>query len=180
MHMYVSHQHHGPEKLAPLNVIPGSIRKVAVLPYRVVQHELQVLLITSSRQRRWILPKGTIEAELTLQGTGQLEAYEEAGLLGDVAQTALGTYLHPRGKRADVHVLVFPMRVNAVLPRWPEAHRRERRWLFWAAAAEAAAFPQLGRLITTFGQLWAQGDLQERIAWSASTESTERALRLAS
>ncbi len=38
----------------------------AVIPFRFRRDKLEVLLITSRRRKRWIIPKGIVEQDLTL------------------------------------------------------------------------------------------------------------------
>ena len=38
-------------------------RQSGVIPYRVRKGNLEILLITSRRERRWIIPKGIIEPD---------------------------------------------------------------------------------------------------------------------
>ena len=61
-------------------VIPQS----AVIPFRVEDGSPSVLLITSRRRKRWGVPKGLIEEWQTPRDAALEEAYEEAGVRGDL------------------------------------------------------------------------------------------------
>jgi phosphohistidine phosphatase len=100
----------------------------AVVPYRRVGSALEVLLITSRSGKRWTIPKGIVEPAMTAAASAAKEAYEEAGIRGDVGETALGSYEYTKWG-GTCHVEVFPLRVREVLDEWPESHARQRRWL---------------------------------------------------
>lgn len=50
------------------------------IPYRWYAQQLQVLLTTSRRNKRWIIPKGLIEYHLSAADSAAQEAWEEAGV----------------------------------------------------------------------------------------------------
>jgi 8-oxo-dGTP pyrophosphatase MutT (NUDIX family) len=87
-----------------------------------------ICLIMSSSGKQWIIPKGHIEADETPAATALREAWEEAGLVGSLAQEPLGMYGYEKAGRT-YEVTVFFMDVLEIAPHWPEAHRRPRRWL---------------------------------------------------
>ena len=118
----------------------------AVVPYRLVDGLLEVLLITSRRRRRWTLPKGIVERGMTAAASAAKEAYEEAGVRGDVGSVPLGAYDY-RKWGGTCRVEVYPLRVLEELDAWPEAHERERRWLPLAEAIDAVRKDDLRRLL---------------------------------
>lgn len=65
----------------------------ATVPYRIGPEGTEVLLVTS-RSRRWIVPKGSIEADIGAYGTADLEASEEAGVVRRVETNAIDFYRH--------------------------------------------------------------------------------------
>jgi 8-oxo-dGTP pyrophosphatase MutT (NUDIX family) len=103
-------------------------RQSAVAPWRRHQGQLEVLLITSRSGKRWIIPKGIVEPELSPPESAAKEAWEEAGVRGVVASASLGTYRY-RKWGGVCTVRVFPMHVTEVFDRWPECEERTRRWL---------------------------------------------------
>ena len=70
----------------------GRGTQYAALPYRVSGGVLEILLITSRRTRRWIVPKGWPVEGLEPAQCAAMEALEEAGVTGDVDRTAVGHY----------------------------------------------------------------------------------------
>jgi 8-oxo-dGTP pyrophosphatase MutT (NUDIX family) len=101
-----------------------------------------VMLVTSRETRRWIIPKGWAEKGLEPHALAAKEAYEEAGLQGEVGQEPVGTYRYIkyfRGKKSTktvpCEVTVFPLMVERQLETWPEKGQRDTRWFTPAEAA---------------------------------------------
>lgn len=113
--------------------------------------ELRVLLVTSRETRRWVIPKGWPMKRLSPSGAAAREAYEEAGLVGEVGETAIGTYTYEKRlkRRGSVtcRVEVFPLRVERQLETWPEREERTVRWFSLPEAARAVDEPDLGEMI---------------------------------
>jgi 8-oxo-dGTP pyrophosphatase MutT (NUDIX family) len=109
-------------------------RQAAVIPYRIRKARVEVALVTTSNGKRWIVPKGSIDAGERPRDTAIREAEEEAGLRGIVARTPIGRYRHVNdGDRYRVEV--FLMRVTTVRERWLEHKIRRRRWMGVGEAA---------------------------------------------
>ncbi len=112
------------------------------------------MLITSRESKRWVIPKGNVPGSMAPHRAAAREAEEEAGLIGAVCPTPLGSYRYRkrRGNGASlmVDVEVFPLAVNRELPEWKEGHERERRWFSLADAAEAVEETDLRDLIRSF------------------------------
>ncbi len=89
---------------------------------------LEVLLITSIKRKRWIIPKGIIEADMSPQASAAKEAFEEAGVLGNVSDQAIGVYTHKKWRGTCI-VEVFPLKVTEILDEWPEYDVRQREWM---------------------------------------------------
>lgn len=101
----------------------------SVIPYRIHEGELQILVVRSSQNKHWVVPKGISDPGLTLQESAAKEAWEEAGVEGEVETLPLGSYRYEKwGATCTVHV--YPMKVERVLPeaKWEESHRG-RKWL---------------------------------------------------
>lgn len=123
-----------------------------ILPYRTRNGELEVLLVTSSTRKRWIIPKGHIEPNMTSRDSAAKEAYEEAGVRGRVHRVPLGRYEHDSPQEAAI-VEVYLMEVDAELPVWPESHRRERRWMRLPEARDHVLEPGLKQLLNQLAEL---------------------------
>ena len=116
-------------------------RQFAALPFLRKKGETMVMLVTSRETHRWVLPKGWAEKRLTGPELAAKEAFEEAGLVGEIAQDPVGSYGYlkrlPGGRTLPCDVDVFPLRVERLLDDWPERRQRERRWFTLAEAAMA-------------------------------------------
>jgi 8-oxo-dGTP pyrophosphatase MutT (NUDIX family) len=62
-------------------------RQSGIIPYRRELDVLQVLLITSRKTGRWVIPKGNIGKGHNARQAAEREAYEEAGVRGNATQT---------------------------------------------------------------------------------------------
>src|SRR5690606_28829887 len=65
------------------------------LPYTIVDGQLVVLLITSRGRGKWIFPKGGQVDGMTPWETAAHEAWEEAGVSGEIEQEPIGSYYLP-------------------------------------------------------------------------------------
>jgi len=64
----------------------------AAIPYRWDEaDQLSLLLVTSRRKGCWVLPKGTVSGMLP-HASAAREAFEEAGVIGTIAETSFATY----------------------------------------------------------------------------------------
>jgi 8-oxo-dGTP pyrophosphatase MutT (NUDIX family) len=127
----------------------------AALPYRSTADGIEILLITSRRSKRWIVPKGwPIEGLEPCESAAQ-EALEEAGLSGEVHREAIGFYTYLKELRHGIdvpcQVRVFPLRVTRQHKTWAEKDVRELRWVPLLEAARMVDGPGLRRLILRFG-----------------------------
>ena len=123
-------------------------RQAAVFPYQVRNGRVEVAVITSARNRDWIVPKGRIEDGEWPWVAAAREAEEEAGLLGVVEPVPLGRCDSGNGRVIDVYVL----RVTVVLDRWPEDSIRTRRWMSFAHAT-ACLRPEFQPFVTALQHL---------------------------
>ena len=131
----------------------GASQQYAALPWRQAPG-FEILLITSRETRRWVIPKGwPMPAHSAAESAAQ-EAYEEAGIRGEMTAQAIGHYGYRKrlrgGAKKRFRVDVFAMEVTEVLDLWPEAHERARQWLSPAEAAIRVEEPELAVLIRTF------------------------------
>lgn len=106
-----------------------------VVPYRIAGNEVEVLLITSRRRKRWIIPKGIVEPDLSPAESAAKEALEEAGVTGILHPDEIGEYAYEKWG-GICHVKVFLLQVTQVLDSWEESFLRDRRWLSLPDAIE--------------------------------------------
>lgn len=127
--------------------VPAWFRQQSgVIPYRQTDHGLEVLLITSRKRKRWIIPKGVIEPELTAAASAVAEAWEEAGIRGWLHPVPVGRYRY-RKWHGVCEVEVYLMSVEQLCDTWPEVSLRRRQWFPYRQAASKLAEPALGRLV---------------------------------
>jgi len=130
-------------------------QQFGALPYRMAD-KLEILLITSRETGRWVIPKGWPMKAKTPWEAAALEAFEEAGVVGEIAQTPFGSYPYVKflksGLGRPCRVKVFPLRVVEQQEAWPEQHQRTAQWFGWADAAGAVQELRLGRIIKKFGK----------------------------
>ena len=125
----------------------------AALPYRLQGGRLWILLISSRRTRRWVIPKGWPTAGRAPHDGAAIEAMEEAGVTGAISDQALGSYRYLKDdQNLTIQVLVFPMRVDQQVLRFKEQGQRVATWFPVRKAAHLVAEPSLRRLILDFGE----------------------------
>jgi 8-oxo-dGTP pyrophosphatase MutT (NUDIX family) len=129
-------------------------RQVAALPFVKQKDGLQVLLVTSRETGRLVLPKGWTEKGKTDAAAAALEAYEEAGVKGNIAGKPIGSYNYTKiigpGFALSCIVDVYSLEVKKHLKDWPEKSQRERLWLSPSEAAHRVAEPALAEILRRF------------------------------
>jgi 8-oxo-dGTP pyrophosphatase MutT (NUDIX family) len=129
------------------------VEQSGVIPYRILDGKIEVMLITSSGGKRWVIPKGLIEPDMTPQNSAAKEAWEEAGVLGRVFSDLMGTYEYYKSG-CTWQVDVFLLQVETVLENWPEAYKRKRQWVSIPKAIKRVDEPELKLIL---------GDLPHRL-----------------
>lgn len=106
------------------------------LPYTIVDGQLVVLLITSRGRGRWIFPKGGLMEGMTPWESAAHEAFEEAGVEGEIETAPIGSYFLPvtAERSQPVEVKIFPLRVTSQREDWKEQGQRYRHWAVLAEA----------------------------------------------
>ena len=129
----------------------GLRSQYAALCWRMNRGRVEVLLITSRDTGRWVLPKGWPMAGLDPAAAAAREAWEEAGVTGDVTPEPLGLYTYAKvmkdAEDLPCAVTVFPLRVALLAARFPERKERRRKWFSAAKAARKVAEPELCALL---------------------------------
>jgi len=99
-----------------------------------------------------MLPKGWTMSNKSDAEAAAQEAFEEAGVLGQIGEAPVGSYAYIKlfddGSTKPSHAIVFSLQVTRQLRKWPERTERRRKW-FSAEEAAAAVFERdLSRLLT--------------------------------
>ncbi len=128
------------------------------LPYRFTpEAALEILLVTTRRTRRWIIPKGWPIKGLRSPKAAAREAYEEAGVSGRVGVKPIGTFTYDKaldeaGVQATCEVKVYPLLVRRQLEVFPESEQRMLQWVDPAKAVMMIKDPGLRKLVKTFAK----------------------------
>jgi 8-oxo-dGTP pyrophosphatase MutT (NUDIX family) len=126
-------------------------KQYAALVWRHSGRGLDVLLISSRDTGRWVIPKGWPIKGLSPAQTAAREAYEEAGLGGQLSKKPVGAYEY--GKRRDdgtvqpCRVYVFALEQMIQHHEWPEQGQRTLHWFSISDAADAVDEPGLKSII---------------------------------
>ena len=127
----------------------------AALPWRRTQDgQIEVLLISSRETRRWVIPKGWPMRRLKSPDCASREAFEEAGVEGDVQRKKVGVFHYGKrlssGRLQPVRVSVFALQVRRECEEFPEKGQRDRLWITPAQASVLVDEPELKILIAGF------------------------------
>ncbi len=126
------------------------LQQYGALPWRLGRCGIEVLLITSRRRGRWIVPKGWLVKGRSPAQSAAREAFEEAGRhrprLSGAGRLCLHEVRRGRVRRAVAASPVQPACAGHA-HHWREKEQRQRRWYPAAAAPEIIAEPDLARLV---------------------------------
>lgn len=133
----------------------GSARtQFAALCWRMRRGKVQILLITSRRRKRWIVPKGWPMDGKTPAQCALTEAWEEAGVTGDASDACIGVYSYARLREGEDDIpclaLLYPVKVDRLKKKFPERKDRRRKWVSRKNAAKLVHERELSKLIVGF------------------------------
>ncbi|MDQ0392225.1 NUDIX hydrolase [Labrys monachus] len=116
----------------------AELRQVAALPLRRKNGRLEVCLVTTRETRRWTIPKGWPMKDTKDFRSAEIEAEQEAGLIGKAGREPVGNFLYWKRRETQfdlVRVQVYRFDVTGHLAAWREKGEREVRWFAPADAA---------------------------------------------
>lgn len=127
----------------------------AALPWRLTADgAVEVLLVTSRDTRRWVVPKGWPIKGLKSFQTAAREAFEEAGVEGEIAKKKIGVFHYDKrlrsGRVQHVRVGVYALKVAIERETWPETGQRDKLWTGPQAAAELVQELELAEILRRF------------------------------
>jgi 8-oxo-dGTP pyrophosphatase MutT (NUDIX family) len=135
----------------------------AALCWRHAGRRLEILLLTSRETRRWVIPKGWPMRGKSPQDAAATEAFEEAGVSGEIEAGPVGSFRYIKRMKGDesipIQVIVFPLEVRHQQLHWKEKDQRQLTWFRYQKAATLVVEPNLKRLIRDFGKARASGPL---------------------
>jgi 8-oxo-dGTP pyrophosphatase MutT (NUDIX family) len=131
------------------------LKQYAALPWRLTAAGREVLLISSRETGRWVIPKGWPIKGLSPAQTAAREAYEEAGLGGQMSKRPIGHFNYEKrldeGGSRMCRVEVYALEQMIRHTDWPERGQRRLQWFAPADAADAVDEPELKAIIRKFG-----------------------------
>ncbi len=133
----------------------GSARtQFGALCWRRKAGKVQVLLVTSRRRKRWIVPKGWPMDGKTPAKCALTEAWEEAGVIGVESDACIGVYSYARVRDGDdvlpCLAMLYPVKVKRLKDKYPEVRERRRKWVSRKKAAKMVQHKELSKLIISF------------------------------
>jgi 8-oxo-dGTP pyrophosphatase MutT (NUDIX family) len=132
------------------------LKQVAALPFVEVESGPLILLITTRGRGHWTIPKGWPKARLPDVELAALEAFEEAGVEGDIGDQPIGCYAYT--KRLHIFswvrcsVDVYPMQVRLQELDWPQKSSRRAKWVGPDEAVSMVREPQLADVLRDFAR----------------------------
>lgn len=124
-----------------------------VIPYRKKNGKTEVLLVTSIRRKKWIIPKGFIEYNMSAFQSAKKEAFEEAGVRGSNTTKILGNYT-VRKNGSELLTKIYSMKVTRVFKDYPEKNLRKRKWYSVYDAAKKVEIDELATIIRRLGRIY--------------------------
>ncbi len=125
--------------------------QAGAVPYRITDDRLEVLLVSTSSGKHLTIPKGVIDPGFSATDTVVNEAYEEAGIEGELVTPPMGRYRFKKWG-GICEVVVYAMAVTREMDHWPESSMRRRLWIEYRQAARQVKHADLGKLILTLSE----------------------------
>jgi 8-oxo-dGTP pyrophosphatase MutT (NUDIX family) len=137
----------------PASATGKPLLESGVLAYRRRRKsgEPVILMISKRRSKQWGIPKGKVEPYLNFGESAAKEAFEEAGVIGQVSPHSVGAFrmrkqsANPEVQRI-VEVWIYLLEVTETLPTWPEKGKRKIKWVSCEVAARHLREPVLVHL----------------------------------
>jgi 8-oxo-dGTP pyrophosphatase MutT (NUDIX family) len=132
--------------------------EAGVLAYRRQKHgELQILLVSKKRSKKWGIPKGRAEPHMSFSEIAAKEAFEEAGVIGYISPNSVGMFRARKQSTSGlphqiIDVWVYLFEVREIRRKWPEMHKRETRCVSCQAAAQHLREPLLANICHRLSQ----------------------------
>jgi 8-oxo-dGTP pyrophosphatase MutT (NUDIX family) len=133
-------------------------RQYGALALRVgARDQIEVLLLTSRGTGRWVIPKGWPMRNRTPAGTAKREAFEEAGVKGELwSKRPIGSFRYFKRDEnfsGEILVRVFVLGVERQKKEWPEKDQRRVRWFSLRQAAALVKERELAKLLRNIPKL---------------------------
>ena len=132
------------------------MQKVGLIPFDIDGNDIAILFVTSMGRGRWILPKGNVMKKESSISAVKREAFEEAGIKGEVLEKFATTW--PIGKSSAggvvrIPVTYYPFFVREQMDEWPERHKRQRHWALLKDSAMVVDHDDYAHVLNAFTEL---------------------------
>ena len=125
--------------------------QVAAIPFKYENDCLKILLLTTRKKRKWIVPKGWPVDGLSLNESAKKEAMEEAGVSGLISKAPIGDFIHNKaistGQKTACKVITYSLLVTDQLLDWEEQKERSRLWCSISMAAKRVSNRGLSKML---------------------------------
>jgi len=71
-------------------LMDATLEQAGVFAVHKESGEWKVLVVSSNSGKRWVIPKGIVDSGFTKEETAEKEAFEEAGIQGELIHPAVG------------------------------------------------------------------------------------------
>ncbi|MGC6534940.1 MAG: NUDIX domain-containing protein [Parvibaculales bacterium] len=150
-----------------------SFRKAGIVALRYQNGRAEICVVSSNKHKgRWVLPKGTIERGEKPRMAAAREAYEEAGVLGEVAKPPR-VLLSRNGRLANknhAYAVYYPMAVSVAASKWPERKTRKRKWVPLSQISARKKYFRIWRVVRHMMQI-------DKPAWQRVLKQVRQAPR---
>lgn len=124
-----------------MSAVSSELQHCGALPWRIDRHgATRILLVTPPKEARWSIPQGCPLDDQPGFLAASRQAFEKAGLIGDILTQPLTDYLFVKrfedGSARPCRVSVYSMKVYGTLSNWPRQHRTSRSWFSVEEAAD--------------------------------------------
>jgi 8-oxo-dGTP pyrophosphatase MutT (NUDIX family) len=96
-----------------------------VIPYIIENKKVKVMLITSRKNKKWIIPKGVIEPKMSPWASAEKEALEEAGIKGQIYRSKIAEYVQKKWG-GECNINIYLMRIDKIYDKWDEDFRKRK------------------------------------------------------
>lgn len=132
----------------------GFRQQYAALCFRRVEKDIEILLVTTRDSGRWVIPKGWPMKNKKPHQAAATEAWEEAGVRGEVKKKPVGRYTYLKllddGEVVPCVVDVFQVEVEEVESGFKEKGQRTIAWVSPDEAARRVREIELKSLLVEF------------------------------
>ena len=120
--------------------------EAGVLPCHNSEDELWIMLIRSTLDDIWDVPKGIMKSDQTPAECAAAEAMDKAGLVGDLRQQPYGVFYYAEFGR-NFEVTMFVQDVDGVYDHWENEDLFFHRWCTIDEAVKKLVHPDLSEMV---------------------------------